>query len=584
MSASVCHWPWWQPDTRFSFCFEQVPLSFFIPSISLTVSFFLICLDVSGFWSRRHHFQGTSGHLAPVNEDELSISAHAAQCAATISNPVQILEALILVADIFIETCLIFQNSSLAIFGSLLLSIYLVGLLAARRAYPQVRRRLRIHSEVLYGLQCTLIFVFITIQADFIYWSLLIRLALFIMLTMFHWMAPNLPLGTVDPSSLGRDESASLVSRLSFSWLENLLWRAFGAGPLERSDLYALNRRLTSLVVTSAFRRASFATQSLLWRMFQFLKIEFLRQGIWAGINSVFVFVPAMLIKSILEYLETPSPEASQNAWFRVFGLLAASLMAGFSACQCGWIGKHIGFKVRAILLDRIYAKILRRRLAGSLQTSDRETNIEEQRTSDGAIYNFVSNDVHFISSMSGALYLVWVTFPMQITIGTCLLYSILGISGIIGLVCMVALLPLHVRLSRHLAAVQGKLLAASDGRIQASNELLNAIRTTKYYAWEDPFRARVLAKRRTEMRIMRSRFIWWSISMTVFHSLPFIVSMVTLFFYTVVFKGQLVTSVAFPALAIFGVVRIPLDRCKSYVLYFPAIFVAHRHDLRSRL
>lgn len=166
---------------------------------------------------------------------------------------------------------------------------------------------------------------------------------------------------------------------------------------------------------------------------------------------------------------------------------------------------------------------------------------------------------------MAGVTYLVWVTFPVQITIGTYLLYQILGVSGVLGVVSMILLIPLNVVLSRRMGAVQARVLQAGDARIQASNELLNAYRTIKYYAWEAPFRERVLEKRRTEMVLMRTRFIWWSITSTLFFSLPFIVTIITCFFHTVVWGNELGIAVAFPALATFAVIKIPLNRRKSY-------------------
>lgn len=221
--------------------------------------------------------------------------------------------------------------------------------------------------------------------------------------------------------------------------------------------------------------------------------------------------------------------------------------------------------KVRAIILHQIYSKVLRRRLVRPAESSKDGARTEKKYTSDGAIYNFVSGDINFISMMSGMLYLVWVTFPVQITLGTLLLYQILGISGILGVLIMVALLPLNIMVSKRVGTVQGRLLAAADARIHASNELFNAYRTIKYYAWETAFRDRVLDKRREEMRDMRSRFIWWSINMTIFHSLPFIVTIFTCFLYTIVWKQELGTSIAFPALATFSVIRIPLNRSKCF-------------------
>ncbi|CAN8099199.1 unnamed protein product [Discula destructiva] len=148
-----------------------------------------------------------------------------------------------------------------------------------------------------------------------------------------------------------------------------------------------------------------------------------------------------------------------------------------------------ISSKLRAVLLDEIYAKVMRRRVVKMGPSSAAGT----QCASDGTIYNFVSGDIDFISSMSGNLYLVWVTFPIQILIGTGLLYQLLGLSGILGVVLVMALLPLNILVSKQLAAVQSQLLQASDAWTQSDNELIGVIRIIKYYAWEAPFRARVL-------------------------------------------------------------------------------------------
>lgn len=571
MSFPSCSW-WWIEENA-SLCQELRDIALIIPPVAILASLLSI------YWSfrnlrRNQLLNGSQQEFLPFSynnrsEDVAPEPTHTKPCTPTISPPFQVLEAALLTIYIFVEIVIEVRGWSA---GKLLLPVYLVILIGARCAFPQLRALLRDNSEALYGVQC--IYIVAIPQASLgtqpgAPWSYgWIHLALCAALLLIHWTAPRRPSSKddLDAPAVGRDETASLLSGLSFSWMDGLLRKAFRAGSLEEPGLHALNRNLASAVVTQEFRTRTTPATSLLRRMFHYLKIDILRQGVWAAVNSIFVFVPAMLIKLILEDLESPDRDTSQSAWPYVFGLLVASILAGAPACQCSWDGKKIGSKVRAILLDQIYVQILRRKLAGPPKGPgpDGAANTGElEKTSDGAILNFVSGDVQFISTMSGVLYLVWVTFPIQIAIGTCLLYEILGVSGVLGLLVMVAALPLHVQLSRRLATAQGNVLTSSDARIHASNELLNAIRTVKYYAWERSFEDRVLEKRCAEMKLMRSRFLWWSISMTVFHSMPLIITTTTLFFYTVVFKEQLLTSIAFPALATFSVVRIPLDRSK---------------------
>ncbi|ROV98773.1 hypothetical protein VMCG_06779 [Cytospora schulzeri] len=544
-------------------------------------SILLICLRYIGLrnlQSRPRGFEAVSTRGEDENEEELPEASEIQQCITTIPWRVEVLEAAGLVTDLFIGVILFIRGSERAPFGSLLLSLGLFALVLSRHRYNELRGTLQSQSEGLYCLQW--ICILITAHAALVDQSdgstciaILLRLVLYTSLILIHWTAPRAPAyeprgewaRNVDQLPLGREEAASKFSRLLFSWLDQLLWRAYRAGPLETVDLYSLNRYVTSKIITPDFRARTSPAVPMLLRIFHFLKRDMLRQGVWAAATGVLVFMPPMLIKLILEYLESPEDIRVSTAWLYILGLLLSTLLAGIADGQCGWVGYVISAKLRAVLLDQIYTKVMRRRM---VQSAEGNIDAELQYTSDGAIYNFVSGDVDFISTMSGSVYLVWVTFPVQITIGTCLLYNIMGPSGVLGVVLMIVLLPLNVLVSKRLAKVQGQVLAASDARIQASNELLNAIRSIKYYAWELPFRERVLEKRRAEMAIMRSRFIWWSISMTVFYSLPFIVTIFTCFFYTMVWHDRLVTSVAFPALATFAVLRIPLNRMADSITF----------------
>ncbi|KAM0512349.1 hypothetical protein ACHAPE_008915 [Trichoderma viride] len=123
------------------------------------------------------------------------------------------------------------------------------------------------------------------------------------------------------------------------------------------------------------------------------------------------------------------------------------------------------------------------------------------------------------------------------------------------------------------------KVLRAADSRVQASNELIANIRVIKLCAWEEEFRKKVGRLRNLELSELRIRFFWWSVSMTVFYSLPFVTTILTLFIYTVVEGKTLETKTAFPALAIFAVLRIPLDRMSAMIS-----FILQAHVSISRI
>jgi len=541
-----CPLPLWI-DGHVSACVQNKYLSNLIPLAACLFSFTLLALAYIQLCLRQHKHNVYGFERLATTEEEAG-ERDATQAAAVFQQPIvttittisprmTVLESLILLVDIFLTIGFVvhartsyIQQTPLTL---IVFSLYLLLLLAGRNwistRNPKMYSSLQVQSTLLYIVHAVMVDPRETgglwLTAIFVHFAFVTALCL------VHLTASRLPTNRLDsgvqfPAEVGKDEAASLLSRLTYSWIDGLVWKAFRV-TLEIPDLYQLNQDQTSAVVVLGFRAAAAATLPLIWKLFRFFKFDLLMQGAWATVMSFTVFIPAVLMKLILEYLESPSLMAPSTAWLCVVGLLVSGLVTSIASSQCEWIGRKIGAKLQAVLISDVYTKVLRKRLATqppttSQQDTDKESVIENHAT-DGNILNLMSTDAQFISFMGANLHLLWVVFPVQTTIATYLLYRLLGPSGVVGVLIMIAVLPLNVLLSKRLAVVQGHVLAASDARIQSSNELIQNIRIIKYLAWELPFRERVLEKRREELKRMRSRFIWWSISMTIFHALPLV-------------------------------------------------------------
>ncbi|KAL6803468.1 P-loop containing nucleoside triphosphate hydrolase protein [Trichoderma sp. SZMC 28012] len=416
-------------------------------------------------------------------------------------------------------------------------------------AEPGVMKRIRSHSTVIYVLYW-LCLVFIGLSAGSEQpdkaWALVNILlgVLFTIVLLLHVTAPN----TIVEAISGRlSASIHLGEETSAS---SVIWKAFRAH-LSTSDLYELNWDDTARITSRLFSKATPATLKLVWRLYHFTKHDLFNQGAWAVLFSLTSFCPAFLLRYILDYLDSPTTMSRNNAWLCVGGLLVAGIVTGIADCQCEWLGRKISVRLRAILIDQIFSKVLKKRISRSTKSSPEQGNSSDDiHATDGTILNLMAVDAANVSVASLSL------------------YSILGSSGILGVMLMIALLPLNVLVSKRQVAAQMKVLSAADARVQASNELITNIRVIKLCAWEEEFRRQIRLLRTTELSELRVRFFWWSISMTVFYSLPFITTILTLFIYTIVEKQKLETKVAFPALAIFAVLRIPLDRMSSMISF----------------
>uniref|UniRef100_A0A093VQ54 ATP-dependent bile acid permease n=1 Tax=Talaromyces marneffei PM1 TaxID=1077442 RepID=A0A093VQ54_TALMA len=439
-----------------------------------------------------------------------------------ISPTISQLEIAAIIADITINVFLLVGSQDtadhLAIFISALSSAYILFLALVRKTLhgSSTSHDLHRHSIVLCAIQLASLVILnhaIIIQRTVLFVTIanLLRLLVFAVLCLCHWSAPRSPVSRqvkgadTFPSDVSKEDTASIISRLTFSWLNGLVWKSFRA-TLEVSDLYQLSQNQKSNMVISTFQATTPATSPLLRRIYRIVKYDMLRQGAWAALNSLFVLLPPVLIRAILQHLEYPETILKSTGWLCAVGILIAGAVSSIAGSRCDWMGNRMTAKLRAILINEIYEKSLRKRMTPHALSENGESTAESHAT-DGNILNLMSVDVEHTS------------------LGTWLLYKILGISGVLGVLCMCS-------------------------------------------AWESHFRERLMQKRKLEVDELRSRFIWWSINATTFHSLPLIVTIITCFFYAVVWHSPLKTSIAFPALAIFSIIRIPLDRMAASITF----------------
>ncbi|KAK2834916.1 hypothetical protein FQN49_006785, partial [Arthroderma sp. PD_2] len=297
----------------------------------------LLILAISYFRYRRkrdHLYTLFNPAFAREEEPEVLVKARAA------ASPVQaIIEGLLLLVDFVLALLLLLlhheaQDDCPLKFTSAVSSVYLLVLLVGRSYGAKLG--LPWHSVCLYAAQWlyTLLLAHITVFQQhpdrFSVVAVSSRLAIFTLLGLVHCLTPRKPPQTLglegDPP--GRDEIASLLSRLTFSWMDQLVWAAFRKKTLHLEDLGVLNRQYAAATVLPWFQRLSNPSQSLLQRIFFAFKYSILWQGMWAAVNSVAVFVPPILIRVILQYLESTDETPAHIAWAYVGGLLLFGLLA----------------------------------------------------------------------------------------------------------------------------------------------------------------------------------------------------------------------------------------------------------------
>ena len=396
---------------------------------------------------------------------------------------------------------------------------------------------------------------------------------------------------------------ASLLSLATFSWVDAIVWRGYKK-TFEIEDLWNLAPKDKAAAVLADYRQFV-KTTKLAWHLLGYFKYGLLIQGAWAMCNGFLTFVPTLLLKAILEYVENPEVIPVNAAYFYVVLLACSSIAEGVTNGQGLWVGRRICIRLRAVVVGEIYAKALRRKAASATDKTlgdEQERNdksVSKKRTKNnflsfrrkkkakpspqdaspvtgnsdsqvntGTIINLMAVDSFKIADVCAYLHFLWASSPVQLTVCIVLLYRVLGYTSFVSIAIMVLAMPVNYYIAQQFAKTQKVVMSATDARIHTTNEVLQNIRIIKYFAWEQRFSAIVDQKRRVELQALRNKYILWTFAAAVWTGIPLVIAFFSFMLYTVVEKKPLIPSVAFTALSLFGILRIPLDQLADMIAH----------------
>ncbi|KAJ6446963.1 hypothetical protein O9K51_01738 [Purpureocillium lavendulum] len=469
-------------------------------------------------------------------------------------------------------------------FTSILTSTYLLLLLVGRCwcTTLQLRSAIQMHSSLLYFAYC-LSSLLLTHYALAQHCGMtqtappLLRLTTFAVLLAIQVTASRQTTTRLDETQLPTSEpplesAPSLWSLWTFSWL-NVTVAKCQHFSLDSQDLGPVDYGQRAVLIAATVGRAPSPSISFLARLFRCFKKDIFVQGLWALTMSIMLFVPAVLLQQILAYLETPGSVHIKSAWLLALGIFASKALTALADTQCDWIGVNIGVKVKGAILSEIMAKTLRRNTLRSPEVAIGD--LRKYRRIDScdplAISRLVEVDAGVVSAMSGLMHVLWLSVPTQVLAATLVLFHIVGVSGIAGVACSLVMLPAYPLLLKKQAVADAQKAQIAERRAKLMSEFLSGIRIIKYYAWEACFQNRISALREAELRKLRARLLWWSMSMTAGYALPLFATTLTLFLHCFVAGNRPTTATVFPVISIFATLRVPLDRFSYILNSFPA-------------
>ncbi|KAL1867079.1 Transporter of the ATP-binding cassette (ABC) [Diaporthe australafricana] len=409
-----------------------------------------------------------------------------------------------------------------------------------------------------------------------------------------------------------REPLASIFSNYAFTWVDAITWQGYKQ-TMEIKDVWNLMPKDKAGAVLAHYRQVK-KTMALSYHLLAYFKGPLVAQIWWAILSGVFTFLPTMLLKAILEFVEHPGEAPLNVLWLYVILLPVTDLVRSVADNQALWVGRKICINVRAILVGEIYAKALRRkaaagndavlgktnddkadastgwlaRLKGKVglgkkddkklpngqsglptgEGADVKKSATDEQANLGTIINLMSVDSFKVSEVTAYLHFLVAHAPTQLVVAIFLLYQVMGLSAIPGFIVMAALLPVNIYFGKAFNSSQKLIMAATDKRISITNEVLQNIRIIKYFAWEYRFSQIVDDKRKAELKALRKRYMVWAAAVAVWNTVPILITFFSFLCYTLIEKKPLYPSIAFTAISLFMLLRYPLDQIGDMIAH----------------
>ncbi|XP_053917428.1 ATP-binding cassette sub-family C member 10 isoform X2 [Cuculus canorus] len=273
--------------------------------------------------------------------------------------------------------------------------------------------------------------------------------------------------------------------------------------------------------------------------------LRFYSLGLLRLASSLLDFSGPLLLNMLVNFMESRQEPLSHGVLYAL-GLFAGSFLGALLRNQFNYEVNKVSLMVRAAVISAIYRKALR--VSGTSLA----------RFTVGEIVNFMSTDTSRMVNFCLSFHEVW-SLPFQFSITLYLLYQQVGVAFLGGLALALLLVPINKVIANRIMMSNKEMLKHKDSRVKLMTEFLCGIRVIKFYTWEKHFSTRINACRAKELQKLQAIKYLDALCVYLWAALPIVVS-ITIFITYVLLGHQLTAAKVFTALALVGMLILPLN------------------------
>ncbi|XP_041456122.1 ATP-binding cassette sub-family C member 10-like [Lytechinus variegatus] len=267
--------------------------------------------------------------------------------------------------------------------------------------------------------------------------------------------------------------------------------------------------------------------------------------GIFKLVSNTCKFASPLLLHALLSFLEN-SDEPVKNGYLYAFGLCVATALQTIVNSQFHYRIVELMMKLRVAVKTSLYRKTL---AVGARSLSTFTT---------GQINNLMNVDANRISRISHSINDAW-SVLLETVVTLFLLYQQVGVSFLIGVGCSFLILPLSKFLLAKIVRYHRKLMKQKDSRVKMMHEILNGMRVIKFFAWEGQFKKEINGLRSEELRSLKGIRYFCALNHYVCSTSPILIALLTFTSYTLL-GNELTAAKVFTSLALFSMLQGPVN------------------------
>ncbi|KAL8236017.1 hypothetical protein R6Q59_017098 [Mikania micrantha] len=343
------------------------------------------------------------------------------------------------------------------------------------------------------------------------------------------------------------ERHTNIISSIFFSWMNPLMFLGYKR-PLGEKDIWKLDTWDQTETLNNKFQlywaeEVRKPKPWLLRALHRSLGGRFWWGGFWKIGNDLSQFVGPLILNELLLSMQERGP--AQTGYIYAFSIFVGVVLGVLCEAQYFQNVMRVGYRLRSTLIAAVFRKTLRL------------TNESRRNIASGKITNLMTTDSESLQQVTQSLHTLW-SAPFRIIISLVLLYQQLGVASILGALLLLLMFPVQTLVISRMQKMSKEGLQRTDKRIGLMNEILAAMDTVKYYAWENSFQEKVQIIRTEELSWFWKVQMLGALNTFILNSIPVVVIVASFGLFTLL-GGELTPARAFTSLSLFAVLRFPL-------------------------